>query len=457
MEKTDVITIGAGGGAYPGAFELSRANRKVVMVDIKGVTSGNCLSEGCIPSKTVRETAVMFSRSRRFASYGIDGKIFVDYSKIVEHKDAVQQARYAMHERELSSFPGLELVKGMAEIQDDHHVLVHTESGDKEYSADYIIIASGSESWRPSIEGIEHCIDSRDIFSLNPTLRQVPESLTVIGGGYIGLETASMFAALGSKVTLLEFMPRVLSNMDEDFVSGLVSLLDPSIEILTSASVTRVVDDGKAKRTSFTLNGKEREVESDVVLCATGRRPVIPEGADRIGIRRTKNGITVDASMRTNIDNIYATGDVNGLKPLFHAAVRMSLVAAHNILSGRKTSDYVDLLSIPTTVFTIPAGAVVGVTRKEASGIRLIEGHYRFEGDSRAQIFGETEGEIRLFFDAMTTKLVGGWVMGIDAGNLIGEIAAALSLGAKAIDLANMSNQHPMASEGISSAAREVV
>jgi len=457
MEKVDVITIGAGGGAYPGAFELSKAGKKVVMVDTKGVMSGNCLSEGCIPSKTIREIAVMLLRSKRFTSYGIGVNTFADYSKIIEHKDAVQQARYAMHSRELSVFPGLELVKGRAEIQDNHHVLVHTDSDSKEYCADYMIIASGSESSRPSIEGIEYCIDSSDIYSLNPTIRQVPARMTIIGGGYIGLETASMFAALGSKVTLLEFMPRVLSNMDEDFVSGLVSLLDPSIEILTSASVTHIVDDGKVKRTSFIFNGKEREVESDVVLCATGRRPVIPEGADKIGIKRTKMGITVDTSMRTNIDNIYATGDVNGLKPLFHAAVRMSLVAAHNILSGSKTSDYVDLLSIPTTIFTIPGGAVVGVTRNDASGIKLIEGHYRFEGDSRAQIFGETGGEIRLFFDAMTTKLVGGWVVGIDAGNLIGEIAAALSLGAKAIDLANLANQHPMASEGISAAAREIV
>jgi len=459
MENVDVITIGAGGGAYPGAFRLAAAGKTVVMVDTKGVMSGNCLSEGCVPSKAIREMAQLNRRRRRFTNYGIEGDASVNFQKILQHKEDVQNARYEMHSRELAEASNLTLMKGTAEFLDSHSVLVHSEEGETRYSAGSVVIASGSETATPRIEGIENCISSGDIFGLHPALTELPSSMAIIGGGYIGLETASMFAALGTQVTLLEYLPTVLSNMDADFVSKLVSVLDPSIRLLTSSAVKRIERTGNGRRIHYVMNGQEQTVEAECALSATGRRPVLPKGTEAAGIAFTPKGITVDMAMRTNVSGVYATGDVNGLKPLFHAAVRMSLVAANNILSGGRGADYVDLPSIPTTVFTLPAGAVVGLTRAEARqrGIQTLEGYYELERDSRAQIFGETDGEIRLFFERETMKLVGGWVIGIDAGNLIGEIGMALALGANVHDVASFSDQHPMASEGISAAARQLV
>jgi len=458
VEKVDALTVGAGGGAYPGAFRLARAGRRVVMVDPKGVMSGNCLADGCIPSKSVREVADLYRRARRGQKFGLAGATDFNYAAVIAHKDGVQIRRYQQHDRELAEMGDrLRLVKGTARFLEPHVVEVPTDDGTHRYSADSIIIASGAEVAVPPIPGAELCLTSSDIFALRPKFRRLPQRMVIIGAGYIALETACMLSVFGVGVSVL-VRSQVLRTMDPDFVSQLMGLFDPGIELVFDAEVGTIDRDEKAARVHYRQHGREQVIEAEQVMMAAGRKPVIPEGCEEVGVNVEHGRILVDATLQTSVPRIYACGDVNARSPLFHSAVRQSLVAAHNILSGNVPSDYMDFESVPTTLFTFPEAAYVGITRDQARrrGLSVVEAPYPFAEDTRAQIYDETAGELRLFFEAGSLRVLGGWVIGIDAGNLIGEIGLAVSSRLTAHDLARYPDQHPMASEGVSKAARSL-
>ncbi len=460
IQDVDVFMAGAGGGAYPAAFRLARAGMTVVMADPKGVMSGNCLAEGCVPSKAVREVASHRARQERFGKFGLPGTLGVDYSRVVAHKDRVQRDRYDQHALELAAQPKIRLVKGRARFLDAHTVAVEGDRGEERYRARFIVVASGSDISVPPIPGAERALTSRDLFALSPTLTSLPASLAIVGGGYIGLETATMLRAFGVDVTLFEQGTRVLSGMDEGMVGELAALLDPSVRILTEVQIQEIRQKAGGEEILYRAgaNGEIRKESFARVMVAAGRRPVIPEGLVAVGVEVSKRGIAVDAGMRTSIPHIFAAGDVNGITPLFHAAVRQSLVAAHNILGGEDSLDYFDPGPVPTTIFTLPEAAYVGLVPEMArkKEIPVIAGRYDFSEDSRAQILGETGGGITLLFDPASLRLLGGTIVGIDAGSLVGEIGLALAGGLTARDLAGFADQHPMASEGIGKAARSL-
>lgn len=460
MHVIDVITLGAGGAAYPAAFRLARAGRRVVMVDPKGVMSGNCLAEGCVPSKAVREVAQHYSVARRFGRFGLMGDVHLDFAAVMAHKDHVQHTRYAQHAAELEPLADrLRLVQGRARFQDAHTVIVESERGEETYRAAHVVVATGADVFVPPVPGAELCLTSHDLFALQSGVQTLPARVVVIGGGYIGLETATILHTFGSQVTVLELAPQLLPGLDADFVAKLVGLLQPDIHRVTGArveNIARTADGSLSVR--YSIRGRSETVGADAVLMATGRRPVLPEGVDAVGLQVERGHIVVDAALRTNVPNIYACGDVNGKVPLFHAAIGQSLVAAHNIMGGDAPMDYFDVEAVPTTIFTLPAGAYVGRTRTalKAHGVKALESVYDFAEDSRAQILDETSGELRLFFEPGSLRVLGGWVLGLDAGQLIGQIGLAVSKGLTARDLAAFCDQHPMANEGISKAARRL-
>jgi dihydrolipoamide dehydrogenase len=192
---------------------------------------------------------------------------------------------------------------------------------------------------------------------------------------------------------------------------------------------------------------------------AVGRHPVVPTGCDEAGIKLDHGQPVVEPSLQTTVSHVYACGDVNGRSPLFHSAVRQSLVAAHNILGGNRPLDYMNFDAVPVTVFTFPEAAYVGLTRSSAleRGIDLVEAAYPLAEDSYAQIVDQPEGEIRLFFEPGSLRLLGGWMIGVNAADIIGEIGLAVASRLTAFDLARFADQHPMASEGIGKAARTLV
>ena len=461
MFEVDTLTVGAGGGAYPAAFHLARAGQRVVMIDPKGVMSGNCLAEGCVPSKAVREVAALLRRTQRGTPLGLRGEPpTAAYDAVVAHKDSVQELRYAQHAAELAALADrLRLVSGRATFLDPHTVEVDEGGRRERYRATNLILASGSDITVPPIPGAELCLTSRDLFALRPTLRQLPSSLVIVGGGYIGLEVAAIVRVFGVAVTVLEMMPQILPGMDPDFAALLASLLDPGIRLVLEARVQRIERTTDGVRVVYERAGRSERVEAEQALMAVGRHPVLPEGTAEIGIALQGGRPVVNAALQTSLPHIYAPGDVNGRSMLFHSAVRQSLVAAVNILNGNRPCDAMDFEAVPTAIFTFPEAAYVGLTRASARqrGLDVVEAAYAFAEDSRAQILDERGGELRLFFDPGSLRLLGGWVVGVDAANLIGEIGLAVSAGLTAHQLARFPDQHPMASEGIDKAARRLV
>lgn len=459
MRKVDTVTLGAGGGAYPAAFALPQAGRSVVMVDDKGVMSGNCLAEGCVPSKAVREVTELVRRLAKGADLGLGGPANVDFGRVMAHKDRVQRTRYEQHARELDALGGrVELVKGVACLVGPHEVEVQDGSSLSQIRAEHVIVATGAAPVVLPIPGAELCVTSHDLFAYQAGAETLPRRLAVVGGGYIGLEVACMWHALGAVVTVVEAGASVLEGMDPGFVSLLAAGLPPGIKVELDASVREVRRSEHGLEVRFEREGSIVTVEADQVLMAVGRHPVIPDGALELGLELDGRALAASPAMQTRLPRVYSVGDVNGQSMLFHAAVRESLVAAHNILAGDRPVDRMDLGSVPTTVFTYPEASYVGSLRGEleAAGVGFVEGAYALAEDSRAQILDEPYGEIRLFFEERSLRLLGGWVVGVDAAQLVGEIGVAIASGMGAFELARFADQHPMAAEGISKAARSV-
>jgi len=458
--ELDVITVGAGGGGYPAAFRLARAGLSVAMIDTKGVMSGNCLSEGCVPSKAVREVAAAYHRFHLTQSMGLAGEIEVSYGQVLSHKTRVQMLRYQQHAAELANQSArIRLIPGTAKFVDSHTLEVASHGSRQRHSAKSIVIATGSDISVPPFPGSEHCITSRDLFAVEPTVTKLPRTLVIVGAGYIGLEVASILHTFGVQVEVLEMADQILPGMDPRFADLLASLLDQGISIRLQCRVESVEVAGAGLVVAFSSPTGPATVSGEQVLLAVGRHPVLPEGLGEVGIAVKAGRPVVNTALQTSLPHVYATGDVNGLSMLFHSAVRQSLVAASAILNGNRATDYFDPDSVPTTIFTLPEAAFVGLlpAAATAAGIEILEAAYSFEEDSRAQIMGETGGEIGLFFSPRSLRILGGWIVGVDAANLIGEVGTAVSAGLTAYQMARFADQHPMASEGIGKAARQLV
>jgi dihydrolipoamide dehydrogenase len=453
--NTDVLIIGAGGGAYPAAFRLARSGLDVVMVDPKGVLGGNCLYLGCIPSKTVREMVQLSERSRRLLNSDVKAELW----RYQEHKDSVQKIRFDQHDSELAEFPNVHFFKGTVEFKTKNEATVIEDGHQFEVSFNHAIIATGTRVSRLKFPGSELCITSDDIFTYQSTFHKTPKKMIIVGAGYIALEVASMFHAMGTEVHLLVRSETVLRNVDQELVRMAITGI-VNFTMHYNANILGVSKHNDILNVSYIESGENHEMEADTVLLATGRDPVVPEGTEKIGITVDGKGfITTTDTMQTNIPWIYATGDVNGKAPYFHAAVREAMVAANNIIAGDHPVDYMDYGSVPVSIFTFPPIAYVGLTRTAARKINLdfVESSYKLSTDSKGQMYDEREGEIRLFFERGSMRIVGGWVYGIDAPDLINEIGVAVSNSLTARQLANFPDQHPTTNEGISKIARNLV
>ncbi|BFI73077.1 dihydrolipoyl dehydrogenase [Nanoarchaeota archaeon] len=450
--ETDVIIIGAGGGGYPGAFRLTKNGYRATMIDQKGELGGNCLYSGCIPSKTIRELAQIIYRNKKLFNKDLN----IDFSFIQDHKDRVQEIRYKQHREELKEYEeNLELIKGKAKLLDNKTVEVYTEDKKVEIKGKYIIIATGSEPVKIDFPGSEYTITSDDLYGYKTKLRKLPNDITIIGGGYIAIETANILKNLGYNVRILVRGNRVLKNFEDEIVNTLLPIIN--LNIIYNAQVLRINKKGEDEyEVIYSKNGEIKSFTTGLVMLAIGRKPVLPIGAKKI-LNIDKNGyIIVDNHMRTNINNIFATGDVNGKAPYFHTAVRMSIAAANNIM---KKNDYIEYKNIPVTLFTTPPASYVGILPSEAkkNNIEYIEASYDMEKDAMGQMYDETNGKLKLYFEKNTLRLIGAWMVGINAEFLINELGQAVANNLTAKDLANFAEEHPTTSELISYTARKVI
>lgn len=459
-ETVDVLVLGAGGAGYPGAFFLARAGLKVAMVDPIGNLGGDCLAEGCVPSKAVREAALVRGLAARLDHFGLrGGPPAVDWRAVLAHKDRVQRTRYAQHAREIAQGT-VAFVQGRGAIVDVDAVRIDTPHGtQRTVRFAHLILATGSAPARLPIPGAELALTSHDLFRLGADL-PLPRHLVVIGGGYIGVETASMLQALGVQCTVLEFAAQLLPGFDAELAALLHASLSQRVRIELSARVLSIAREGNGFAVRYQQNGGERAVQGDAVLMATGRVPVLPDGVEHLGLTFDRGHVVVDETLRTSHPAVWAPGDVNGRSMLFHSAVRQSLVAAHCIAAGGQAVDRMRFDAVPMTVFTEPELSHVGQTAAQAEG-RLGAGavvvtRYDDAQDARAQIYGDTQGFIKLVFGRADGRLLGAQIAGMDAAQLIAPLTLALEQGLTATALADAVFPHPMLSEGINQAARTV-
>ncbi len=451
LKSVDVLVIGGGGGGYPGAFRLSKAGYSVLMADPKGVLGGNCLYSGCVPSKTVREMCQLAARARKFLKVEPSRSFFTEVQK---HKDQVQEIRFEQHREEIKE-NGAEYVKGEIEVKGPREYLLKTEEGQQEVTARYTIVATGTEVERPPIPGAELAITSDDVFSYHPALTELPDEMAIVGGGYIAFEVASMLNALGTKVHVLVRSDRALREVDKRLVDMFLSSLDKDIDVKFNAPTLAIERRGNRTAAIYSSEGQKREIVADHVLVATGRKPVTPKGLEKL-MQLNRGYVPTDDGMGTPVPGVFATGDVTGKTTYFHAAVRESLVAAHNIMAGGTRTDYMDVRDVPVAIFTFPPIAYVGITPEMASkiGMKLLEVSYPLKRDVMAQVYDEREGEVRIFVERETMRVVGGWALGEDAPEVINEIGVAAQSGLNLRALAEYAGQHPVPFEDVSYAAR---
>ena len=458
-EHVDCLILGAGGGGYPAAFFLAHAGLSVLMSDPIGNLGGNCLAEGCVPSKAVREAALVRGLADKFESFGLLGaQPEVDWHAVLAHKDRVQNLRYVQHREEITA-SGAIFIQAEASIVSSDTVLLRTPEGvEHRCHFEHLIIATGSRPARLPIPGAELAITSHELFRLGADLPQ-PQHLVIIGGGYIGVETASMLHALGTQITMLGNAPQLLPGFDAELAQFLHASLAQRVRIELGAQVlgiARNVGGGLAVR--YRQGAHETQIEGDAVLMATGRSPVLPAGIEHLELAIERGAVAVDETLRSSNPRVWAPGDVNGRSMLFHSAVRQSLVAAHNIAAGGQAVDRMHFGAVPMTVFTEPELAHAGLTSAQAEaafGAKAVAvTRYDYATDSRAQIYGETLGFIKLVFDRRDARLLGAQIAGMDAAQLIAPLALALEQGLGAAALANTAFPHPMLGEGINNAAR---
>lgn len=426
-----LLIIGGGPGGYETAVEASKRGLEVTLIS-EGPLGGACLNEGCIPTKTFCHYAELIEQNLKA---GLDSR--PSFAAAAERKQAVvEQLRSGID----MLLKNVQVVQGRAEFKDSRTVLCNGQ----EYTADKIIIATGSVSASLPIPGAESCLTSKEILDLT----EVPESLCVIGGGVIGLEFASIFRSFGSEVTVLEYCPNILPRFDVDLAKRLKqSLTKRCISIEVQAQVTRI--DGNT--VTYIKKEKEFTVQADKALMAVGRRPNTQGlNLEAAGIDYTRKGITVNDRFETSVPGIYAVGDVTGGIMLAHAATYQGLHAI-NCICGQDDSIRFDL--IPAAVFTMPEVATVGLTEEQCKEhelqVRCLKSFYRANG--KAVSMDETDGYCKLIVSESGT-ILGAHLMGAHASDLIHEIAAVINMKGTLGQMQNMIHAHPTLSEIVQSA-----
>jgi dihydrolipoamide dehydrogenase len=446
--KTEVVVIGSGPGGYSAAFRAADLGKKVVLVERYETLGGVCLNVGCIPSKALLHIAKVMAEAHESAELGLTfGEPKVDIDKINQWKDKNVVGRLTGGLKMLAKQRQVQVVQGVAKFTSDHTLEVEGPDGKTVITFENAIIAVGSRPVKlPFIPEDPRIIDSTGALKLEHTKGR----MLVIGGGIIGLEMATVYNALGSKISVVELMDQLIPGADRDVVAPLHKFVSKKYEnILLETKVTKV--DAKKDGLYVTFEGKNAPAEPqkfDQILVAVGRRPNGDQiDAEKAGIKVDERGfISVDKQLRTNVSHIFAIGDVAGNPMLAHKAIPEGHVAAE-VIAGKK--HYFDAKCIAAVAYTDPEVAWVGLTENEAQkqGIKYGKGVFPWAASGRALSIARAEGLTKIIFDESTNRIIGAGIVGVNAGELISELALAIEMGCDAEDLALTIHPHPTLSE----------
>ena len=451
----DLVVIGAGPGGYSAAFRAADLGMKVVLVERYATLGGVCLNVGCIPSKALLHVAAVMDEVKHFDTMGITfAPPAVDLAKLKTHKEKVV-GKLTGGLAAMAKMRKVTVVQGTAEFLDPYHLSIAlTKGGTQTVKFKQAVIAAGSEAVKLPFLPKD---DPRVVTSTGALeLRQNPKRLLIVGGGIIGLEMGTVYSTLGARLDVVEMLDGLMQGADRDLVKVWQKMNAPrfdNIMLKTKTVGGEATKDGILVK--FEGEGKIKEQLYDMVLQAVGRVPNGKRiGADKAGVVVTDRGfIPVDMQMRTNVPHIFAIGDIVGQPMLAHKAVHEAHVAAE--VAAGDTKAAFDARVIPSVAYTDPEVAWVGVTEDEAKalGLKVKKGLFPWNASGRAIANGRDEGFTKLLFDETTHAIVGGGIVGTHAGDMIGEVALAIEMGADAVDIGKTIHPHPTLGETIGLAA----
>ena len=451
--ECDMLVLGAGPGGYSAAFRAADLGMKTVLVERYSTLGGVCLNVGCIPSKALLHTALVVEETEALASHGISfGKPEIDLDKLRDFKSGVVK-KLTTGLAGMAKARKVEVVTGVGTFVDPHHMEVQGDSGKKIVKFKQAIIAAGSQSVKlPFLPDDPRIVDSTGALEL----RQQPKRMLVIGGGIIGLEMATVYSTLGAEIDVVEMLDNLMNGADRDLVKVWEKYNAKrfgNVMLKTKTVGAAAKEDG----IYVTFEGEKAPAEPqryDLVLVAVGRSPNGKKiGADKAGVAVTERGfIEVDKQMRTNVPHIFAIGDIVGQPMLAHKAVHEGHVAAE-AAHGEKA--YFDALQIPSVAYTDPEVAWAGKTEEQckAEGIKYGKAVFPWAASGRAIANGRDEGFTKLIFDEETHRVIGGGIVGLNAGDLISEVCLAVEMGADAEDIGKTIHPHPTLGESVGMAA----
>ena len=450
----DIIVIGSGPGGYAAGFRAADLGRQVLIVDKDPTLGGVCLNRGCIPSKTLLHIAKVLEEAESLKNMGVGfskPKIDIDGVRSWKSKIVTQLSSGI---KQMAKARKVQTVQGEATFLSNSEIQIKSGPKKQVVTFDHFIIAAGSSS--STIPGIP--TENKDVLTSRTALDlvRVPKNLLIIGGGYIGLEMGTVFNSLGSGVSVAEFLPNLLPGADADLVKPLARKLKKQFEEIYLSTKITSVNPSKPKGLTVTMekDGKTSTKKFDQVLVAVGRKP----NTKNIGLENTtiiindQGFITVDKCQKTNIDNIYAIGDIAGDPMLAHKATHEGKVAAE-VICGLPAE--FDAKAIPAVIFTDPEIAWVGITETEAKekSIPYQKGEFPWAASGKSLAMGRNEGRTKIIFDPDTKRTMGVGIVGPNAGDLISEGALAIEMGADAEDISLTIHPHPTLGETFANAA----
>ena len=457
-DKFQAVVIGGGPAGYVCAIRLSQLGLKTACIESRSSLGGTCLNIGCIPSKSLLNLSEEFHKAKNLSNKGIEvGEIKLNLSKMMKNKDKAvtvltKGVEFLLKKNKVTYFKGTGSFKSKNEIS-----IKDDKNKETLIQADKIVIATGSEP--VSLPGIE--FDEKVIVSSTGALKfeKVPKKMIVVGGGYIGLEMGSVWSRLGTEVHVVEFLDHITPGMDKEISNEFMKILKKQgIHFHMKHKVEEIIKNKSGVIVSTKdENSKKKDFECDVVLISVGRKPNTSGlNLEKIGIELDeKKRIKTNKSFQTNLDNIFAIGDVITGPMLAHKAEDEGIAVAENIVGQ---SGHVNYDTIPGVVYTTPEVASIGKTEEQLKekNIKYKIGKFSFMANSRAKAIDDAEGFVKILADAKTDKVLGAHLIGPHAGELIAEIGVAMEFGASSEDIARTCHAHPTFSEAVKEAALSV-
>jgi dihydrolipoamide dehydrogenase len=452
MKKYDVIIIGGGPGGYVAAIKAAQLGLSVGLFE-EHKLGGICLNYGCVPTKTLLKTAKLYSDLLKASEFGIDIRraedVSINWDNMMDRKDRIV-SKLVSGVGQLIKHNKIDLINGHGNVVDKNTVRV----GSKTYNCENLILATGSSSSIPNIPGLKEAFNSgRAIDSTGAiSLKERPKTLTILGGGVIAIEFATLYQSLGTQVTLLQRSDRILKVLDRDVQILIQKELNKmGVKTITNVDLKNI----EGNTVNYEIKGEKYTLESDFILVSLGRYPNL-KGLEALDIETTKKGVVTNEYMETNIKGVYAIGDMNGKYMLAHVASAEGIVAAEAI-AGKKTT--INYNKIPSCIYSFPEVGVVGLTEEEAikEGYKAKTSKFMLTSNAKALAEGESSGFVKIISDETYGEILGVHIVASHATDMIAEAVATMELEGTVYDLAKTVHPHPTLSEIVMEAAHGAV